>query len=88
MPVRWKVTDCDEPSLFAMTGQALAGVSLFIRIDIAPGAEDGTVLGLTADLSGALVAGALQATVEKYAESQLSASIEGLARLLAAPETA
>jgi uncharacterized protein YndB with AHSA1/START domain len=81
IPMRWTVTECEAPRLFAMSGTAIAGVKVTIRfaIDEHP---DGSALTVTAVLEGALVSGTLQGTVQKFADAQLTASTSALAGLL------
>jgi len=81
IPVTWTVTRFDAPSVFAMDGQAVVGVGVAIRFDIAE-ATGGSALKVSADLTGALVAGSLSRTVQKYADTQLSASIAALTGLV------
>lgn len=81
IPVTWTVTEVEEPSAFAMAGEAIAGVRVAVTFAMAP-APGGTTLTMTADLSGALVAGTLQSTVQKFADAQLDASIAKLTELL------
>lgn len=82
IPVTWTVTDHDAPSVFAMAGQAAVGVGISIRFDIAR-ADRGSSLKVSADVTGALVAGTLSRTVHTYADAQLSASITALTGLIA-----
>ena len=42
----------------------------------------GSALGVTAELSGALVTGSLKSTVQKFADTQLEASISRLSALM------
>jgi len=83
IPMRWTVTEYDAPRAFAMSGTAIAGVKVSIRFAID---EDpaGSALTVTADLVGALVAGTLQDTVQRFADAQLMASTTALAEVLAA----
>jgi hypothetical protein len=81
IPVAWTITDLEAPHVFAMAGEAIAGVKITIRFDISP-APTGADLVVSAELSGALVAGSLKSTVQKYADTQVSASVQALAALL------
>lgn len=83
VPVSWTITDLDEPNVFAMAGEAIAGVKIAIRFDIAPSGT-GTALVISAELSGALVAGSLKSTVQKFADTEVSASVQALSELLSA----
>jgi hypothetical protein len=83
VPMTWTVTEYDAPSVFAMAGQAVVGVGVgvAIRFDIAE-ASRGSSLKVSADLTGALVAGSLSRTVQKYADTQLSVSVATLMGLV------
>lgn len=81
IPMKWTVTEYDEPRAFAMSGTAIAGVKVSIRFGIAE-APAGSVLALAAELEGALVSGTLRGTVESFADAQLVASTTALSELL------
>lgn len=82
VPVTWTVTEASAPAVFAMSGEAIAGVRVAVSFVMGP-VDSGTSMTMTAELTGALVAGSLQSTVQKFADSQLSASITALTALLA-----
>lgn len=83
IPMRWTVSECEAPRAFAMSGTAIAGVKVTISFGIEPH-PDGSALTVTAELEGALVAGTLQDTVQRFADAQLTASTAALGRLLSA----
>ena len=83
VPMTWTVAESTEPSALELSGEAIAGVRVSIRFDIAPAESNATsTLRVTADLSGALVSGSLQSTVQKFADTQLETSISRLSALM------
>ena len=83
VPMTWTVAESTAPTALELAGEAIAGVRVLIRFDIAPSASGpGSALGVTADLSGALVTGSLQSTVQKFADTQLETSISRLSALM------
>lgn len=83
VPMTWTVAESTAPAALALSGEAIAGVRVSIRFDIAASATgSGSALVLTADLSGALVTGSLQSSVQKFADTQLEASINRLSALM------
>lgn len=83
VPMTWTVAESTEPTALQLSGEALAGVRVSIRFDIAPsGSGPASLLRVTAELSGALVTGSLQSTVQKFADAQLEASISRLSALM------
>jgi hypothetical protein len=81
MPMTWRITEFEAPSVFAMTGQSVMGVGLDIRFDLAA-AEGGTDVTISAVLSGALVTGGLKNVVQQYADTHVALSLEKLTSLL------
>jgi hypothetical protein len=83
VPMTWTVSESTEPTALELSGEAIAGVRVMIRFDIASSVTGaGSALGVTAELSGALVTGSLQSTVQKFADTQLEASISRLSALM------
>lgn len=83
VPMTWTVAESTEHRALELAGEAIAGVRVSIRFDIAAsGSDAGSALGVTAELSGALVTGSLQSTVQKFADTQLEASISRLSALM------
>lgn len=83
VPMTWTVAESTEPAALQLSGEAIAGVRVSIRFDIATAGDGvGSTLTVTADLSGALVTGSLQSTVQKFADTQLETSISRLSALM------
>lgn len=82
LTVSWTVTEFDAPASYAMRGESPVGVTILLSFSLAE-AGAGTTLDAAAEISGTLVAGALKNTAEKYAQTQLEASIAALTALLA-----
>ena len=83
VPMPWTVAESTEPAALELSGEAIAGVRVLIRFDIAAsGSGTGSTLRLTAELTGALVTGSLQSTVQKFADTQLETSISRLSALM------
>lgn len=83
VPMTWTVVESKQPTALELSGEAIAGVRVLIRFDITPSASgEASALGVTADLSGALVTGSLQSTVQKFADTLLETSLSRLSALV------
>jgi hypothetical protein len=83
VPMTWTVAESTAPAALELSGEAIAGVRVLIRFDIADaGSGTASTLRVTADLTGALVTGSLQSTVQKFADTQLETSISRLSALM------